>query len=468
MASRPGESPKPGEARCDGESYTQLLNRDSKSVPDFLHEESYRYLGSDDIPTAHYVSREFFDLEIERMWPKVWQMACREEDIPKVGDHVVYEIAHWSFIIARSAPGKIRAYYNSCLHRGRKLRTHGGSVKHFRCPFHGFTWNLDGTLKHIPCRWDFPHIKDEETKLPEARVATWGGFVFINMDDEAPSLEEYLGEDMLAHFERWRLEDCYKVVHVAKIVPANWKATAEAFMEAMHAEVTHPQILPYSGDINGRYDVYGDNVNRNITPMAVPSPLVADNPPTEQQILDDLVNTSGRINDEGADDRLLVPEGMTARQFMAQMSRDAFSAEDGYDYSDTSDAELLDAMVYNVFPNLSPWGGFVPNIIYRWRPDGANVHSCLMEVMFLKRVPKKGPRPEPCKMRMLSANEAWSTAAELGALGPIFDQDMGNLPYVQEGMRTSKKQAISLANYQEIRIRHFHQTLEKYVYGNGQ
>ena len=458
------QAKNPGAGCYDAPTYTELLDADSGTVPDFLYEEHFDAIGLEDVPVEHYTSAEFFALEAERMWPRVWQMACREEEIARPGDFHVYEILDYSFLVVRQDDGGIKAFYNSCLHRGRKLRTASGSAKQFRCPFHGFTWSRDGSLAKIPCPWDFPQVADRDMTLPEARVDTWGGFVFINMDESAVPLTDYLGV-LPEHFADWDLEDTYKVVHVAKRVPANWKATAQAFMEAYHAEVTHPQIMPYSGDINGRYDLYGDHVSRNITPMAVPSPVLGDKRPGEQEILDELVGTSGRITDENAADRLMVPEGMTARDFMAEMNRNVFGGEDGYDYSDRSDAEMLDAIVYNVFPNFSPWGGYVPNIVYRWRPDGWNPHSCLMEVMFLKRVPKNGERPKPAKMRLLGDDEAWSEAAELGALGPIFDQDMGNLPYVQAGMRASKRGSVMLANYQESRIRHMHQTLMKYIDG---
>ncbi|MEO0996904.1 MAG: aromatic ring-hydroxylating dioxygenase subunit alpha [Pseudomonadota bacterium] len=464
MAKTKHQAGTPGAGEYDGLTYTELLETDAGTVPDFLSREQFAPLGFDEVPVEHFTSQEFFNLEAERMWPRVWQMACREEDIPRPGDFHVYEILDWSLLIARQDDGSIKAFYNSCLHRGRKLKTKGGSAKQFRCPFHGFTWNTDGSLKRIPCPWDFPQVKPADFTLPEARVDTWAGFVFVNMDADAMPLADYL--DVLPeHFEGWDLANTSKVVHVGKIVPANWKATAEAFMEAYHAEVTHPQIMPYSGDINGRYDIYGDHVSRNITPMATPSPVLGDKRPAEQEILDELVGTSGRIIEEEGGDKLLVPEGMTARAFMAQMNRNAFAAEDGYDYGDKSDAEMLDAIVYNVFPNFAPWGGYVPNIVYRWRPNGWDSHSCLMEVMFLKRVPKGTARPRPAPYRLLGDDEAWSDAAELGALGPIFDQDMGNLPYVQAGMRASKRGHITLAGYQESRVRQMHQTLMKYIDG---
>jgi hypothetical protein len=117
-----------------------------------------------------------------------------------------------------------------------------------------------------------------------------------------------------------------------------------------------------------------------------------------------------------------------------------------------------------VFPNFAPWGGFMPNIVYRWRP-GTTPDSCLMEVRILARVKKGEPIPRSVPMHFLTADEKWTAAAEIGILGDVFEQDMANLPFVQEGLHASKNGLVNFANYQEIRIRQFHQTLDKYLSG---
>ncbi|RMF10035.1 MAG: aromatic ring-hydroxylating dioxygenase subunit alpha [Alphaproteobacteria bacterium] len=437
-----------------------LLDQETRPVPDFLRETINFDLGNDPIPAERYTSEAFHRLEVERMWTKVWQMACREEEIPEPGDHIVYDIADKSILVVRTGTGAIRAYHNSCLHRGRQLRSEDGSVNEFRCPFHGFTWDLEGRMTRLPTTWDFPHVAPDKFCLPEVKVGTWGGFVFINMDPDCMPLEEYL-KPLPRHFERWDLANAYKAVHVAKVVPANWKATAEAFMEAFHSQDTHPQILVYTGDINSQYDVFDPDgmVNRAIHAMAVPSPYVEK--ATDQEVVDAIVETSGRM--DGGTEALEVPEGKTARAFMGDINRRVFGQMAGEDYSDITDCEVLDAIVYNVFPNFAPWGGFNPNIIYRWRPNGNDPNSCLMEVMILMRFPKDQERPAPVPVHWLGEDEPWTNAPELGALGAVFEQDMGNLPYVQRGLRASESGRVQLASYQESRIRHFHYLLGKFV-----
>jgi len=446
-------------ARCPGETYQDLLRSDSARAPDSLASESARDLGTDPIPASRYTSTEFFELECERLWPRVWQAACREEDIPSAGDYVVYDIVGRSVLVVRGEDGDIRAFHNSCLHRGRRLATEPGNARAFRCGFHGWTWNLDGSIRSVPCRWDFAHLADGELALPAVRTGTWGGFVFINMDPGAIPLEEYL-EVLPAHFERWRLEDCYKAVHVAKEIRCNWKVAMEAFMESYHVVATHPQILPVFADASAQYDVYGDHVNRNLAAFGSPSPHLGQAAPGDAEVVAGMLSLMGRrgTQPEGGVDR-------GARAALGAMNRRSFARAFGGDYEAVTDAETLDAIVYNVFPNFSPWGGFAPNIVYRWRPVERSVDACLMEVMILKRCRPDRPRPAPVSMRLLGPDEPWSAAEELPVLGAVIDQDMSNMPHVQEGLLASKTGDVHLGAYQEVRIRHFHRTLGKYLGG---
>jgi nitrite reductase/ring-hydroxylating ferredoxin subunit len=445
-----------GIARCPGPSYQQLLEADSRTVPDVLASESSCDLGTRPIAAERYTSQTFFDLEVERLWPRVWQMACREEDIPEVGDFQVYDIVGQSFLVVRSTPDRIRAFYNSCLHRGRRLATCDGHVEQFRCGFHGWTWRLDGTLKSLPCRWDFPQLEDAALTLPEIRVATWGGFVFVNMEAGAPPLEDFL-EVLPGHFERWRLEDCVKIAHVAKVIRANWKIAQEAFMESYHVIATHPQILPVFADASAQYDVYGAHVNRNLGAFAASSPHLGEGRVAPPDIVRGMLEMWGR---EGA---VASDEVTQARAALGDLNRDTFSRAFGVEHDHATDAELLDAIVYNVFPNFAPWGGFAPNIVYRWRPLDRQVDACIMEVMLLRRHRPDRPRPPPAAVHWLRDDEPWSAAAELPILGPVIDQDMDNMPHVQEGLLASGTGRVELGRYQEVRIRHFHRTLDRYL-----
>ena len=440
-----------------GEAWDELARNDSRRVPAFLLEDQSRFLGSEPLSPDRYVSAEFFQRELERMWPNVWQFAARVEELPDAGDTVLYENAGRSYILARQPDGSIRAFHNVCLHRGRKLRTSNGHVKELRCPYHAFTWKLDGSIHQVPCRWDFAHLKDEDLQLPEAQVEQWAGYVFIKENEGGPSLAEYL--DVLPeHFKRWEHERRYTSQWAGKVVKANWKAVAEAFMEAFHVIATHPQIMPFTGDANSKYNLYGDHVNLAITPFGDTSPHLQGENLTQQEVINAFLKYNGRVVPKG--ESIMVPEGKTARETMGTFNRQRFSQLSGQDLEHASDAELQDALTYNVFPNFSPWGGFSPAVVYRWRPWPDQNHT-LMEVRVLDYIPADGPAPRAVPMQMLGDDENWASA--LGVLGSILDQDMGNLPHVQTGMQASKTGKLHLANYQESRIRHFHQTLDKYL-----
>ena len=452
--------------RCpDAPSVQDLLDRETRPVPEILREERYSDMGSEPLDVSRYTSREFHELEKKHVWPKVWQMACREEEISHVGDFVVYEINDYSLIVVRSAEDRIRAFHNVCLHRGRKLSTGCGNVESFRCAYHGFNWTIDGELESAICDWDFPHLTKENMSLPDAKVDTWGGFVFVNLDTNAQPLAEYLGS-MPEHFKNWRYETKYKVAHVAKRINANWKAALEAFIEAYHVVATHRQIMPQTGDANTQYDNYeGENFNRMITPFAVASPHL-DPPPSEQEILESMTLGDTRVFAEEMPG-LVVPEGMTARAYFSDILRQGVKEASGIDISSATDSEMLDAIQYFVFPNYFPWGGQAQNIIYRFRPWNDDPDWCFMEVMLLTDPPAGQPRPEPAEMHVLADDESWMEAPELGALCRIFDQDEDNLVEVQTGLKASVTGTVQLGNYQDSRIRDLHNLLDKYIAEGG-
>lgn len=443
-------SDRPSRARSEGISYQQLLDTDTHVVPDCLREESAPFQGDQDVPVAYYTGRDHHEMEKEKLWSRVWQFACREEHIPEAGDTYVYEIADRSYLVVRGPDGAIRAFPNACLHRGRALRDAAGRTPELRCSFHGFCWNLDGSLKQVPCPWDFPQIDEEAFDLPQVRVATWAGFVFVNPDPDAEAFEDFLGV-MAEHFARWDLESRFVEVHVAKRIACNWKIAQEAFSEAFHVVATHPQLLPGIGDANSQYDVWG-NVSRAITPNGTPSPHLSW-VPTEQEMFDSMVD---RRLDE--DPVLSVPDGMTARQLSAQASREALRPIVGASIDQYSDAELVDSLDYSLFPNFHPWGGF-NRIVYRFRPNGDDHRTCIMECLYLS--PFDGERPPPAPVHWLDFDDDWMAADELGSLARVFDQDSFNMPRVMAGLLSATKPGLTLGLYQESKLRQFYALLER-------
>ncbi len=439
--------------RSPGLTYQQLLDEDTHPVPDVLREQSPRDFGLEDVPIERYISAEWHAREVERLWKRVWQFACREEDIPEPGDHCRYDIAGMSFLIVRNEDGAIKCYPNACLHRGRMLKEFDGHTSELRCPFHGFCWSLDGQLTDVPARWDFPQIRDEDWALPEIPTATWGGFVFINPDRNCDPFEDFIA-DLARQFERWDLSKCYKQAHVAKVMPCNWKICQEAFCEAYHVNGTHPQILEALGDVNSQVDVW-DNCARVITPSWTPSPLLEEQPSVEAIIRANLDIRAGEPVPE-------VPDGMSLRAWSAANARETVRAEAGDLVDRYCDAEMIDNLDYTLFPNFHPWGAF-NRIVYRFRPNGNDHRSCIMECIML--APFTGERPAPAPVRWLAEDEPWSLA--LGFLGKVFEQDAFNMPRVQEGLESTYKPGVTLASYQESKVRWLHHKLSEWVEGDA-
>lgn len=432
-----------------------LLDADSAAVPAALRDTAAAEVPGGGPEVARYTAPAFAEAEAAGLWSRVWQMACREEQLPQVGDCLVYDCARLSLVVVRTAPDRIRAFHNACLHRGTQLRAGPGRITELRCPFHGFTWALDGRLAAVPCRWDFPDLDEEAFCLPEAQVGSWGGFVFVNPDPSAEPLERYL-EILPEHFRTWPLEDRVATAHVVRRLACNWKVAVEAFIEAWHTVAVHPQLLRTTGDTQTQYDVWPGvhHVSRMVTPVAVPSEHVG------RPVDDDEIVAAMFLTQEAPP---AVPEGSSARRVLAEESRRALTARTGWDASALSDAEALDGIEYFLFPNFMPWAGYTTPLVYRFRPDGDDPDRSLMDVMLLDPVPADGPRPAPSPTRVLADTETWADAPELGYLGRILNQDTATVGRVQRGLRTTVRPRLALSQYQESRIRHFHATLDRYL-----
>ena len=500
-----------GTNRSRGLSCQELLKSDSKYVPASLKKESPVDHAPISVGVDRYFTREFHDLEVEKLWSRVWQLACHEDDIPGVGDALSYDIASRSYVIVRTGEDEFSAYPNACRHRGRRLIE--GCKKGLgalRCPFHGWSWHLDGQLREVPCHWDFPSVSEASHSLPKVKTGRWGGFVFINPDPDAEPLEAFLG-NIDEHWTTLPFERRYKAVHVAKKLPCNWKIAQEAFMESYHVVATHPTLLMEMGDANSQYDSFG-TLSRAISPQGIASPHVeaqlAGEPHSDttpftafrhpitgdyyERLEEDRIRLTKKDGRSGIFNSKAEPlEGelpnadlhvcnwfggrltsemeaakhvfgalpvADARTRRAAARREQLRPLMGDEIDKVCDAELVDSIYYSIFPNISPWGCFNP-IFYRFRPDGDNPEQCIHEVMFMLPVPAGQDRPPAAPIRWLGVDDDYLEAPELGSLAKVFNQDQLNLRAVQQGLRSVPEGSITLAEYQETKIRHFHATL---------
>src|SRR5262245_18300263 len=168
-----------------------------------------------------YISEDYARAERDKLWTKVWQQVGRVEEIPEVGNYLSYDILDDSIVVVRAAPDKLRAFYNVCAHRDRRLvdcpagakNACGQAGKAFVCGFHGWAFDPEGVCAHVPDRETWKRsLTRENTRLMDVKVDTWGGWIWINMVPKCEPLRQYLepAASMLDPFElqnqryRWR------------------------------------------------------------------------------------------------------------------------------------------------------------------------------------------------------------------------------------------------------------------------
>lgn len=443
----------------------QVLETDRSAPAPTMLEHGPTDVGVEPIAASRYYSPAFFELERERLWPKVWQFACWTHDIPEAGDVYVYRILEKSILVARQRDGSVKAFLNACLHRGRELCDKDDHVRQFKCPYHHFTYALDGRLTVVPSAWDFPQFKVGEQSLPEVRVDEWNGFIFVNFDPDAAPLKEFLGDRFLT---QWAGQDFvgtrYKAVHVAKRMRVNWKTARDAFMEGYHGPAVHvgSDNLTLGNKDPGaatQVDVFPDSPHTSRFHMAmgvqVPGVEKADPSPEEAVtyfcsfLLPDQTEIEGKIL-----------EGETFRDACARIARKAHALRMGVDTSQVSNAEALDAIEYAVFPNFMVWQGLMWPLVYRFRPLGPE--ECVWETMLL--LPFEGERPPSAKVRNLGPEQSWNEAQELGVLALILSQDDENMEPTQRGLHNLSTGMIQPSAYQEAQIRHFNRALSQYLH----
>jgi len=234
------------------------------SVTSALDTVPFRVTNPELIPSQRYHDEAFFRLENEKVWPHVWQMACRLEEIPEVGDYTVYTILDKSVILIHTKDG-VKAFHNACRHRGVRLASGPGNCARqgFICPFHGWRWNAEGENTFVFGRqvWNPELLDRAEIDLAPCRIEFWGGCAFINFDDNAPSLLESLGpvaERLNArNVDKLKMDWWYGTV-----LPTNWKLAMEAFQEGYHTMKTHPQLHKLSA-LGNPYGIDSDGLVMN-------------------------------------------------------------------------------------------------------------------------------------------------------------------------------------------------------------
>lgn len=406
----------------------------------------------DAIPKERYTSPDYMKREWEGMWTKVWLLGCREDDIPNPGDHIVTEIGRESILLVRQRDGSARAFFNVCQHRGNLL-VHGAhepkeGADDFRCRYHNWRYGLDGRFADIPDLETFPQGAPACGGLISLPCDRWGSFVWFSLNPRAEPLREYLGvipEHLDPyHFDRMALTE-WKTVEW----DCNWKASVDAFNESYHVQGTHPQLLYYLDDLDIQIDCLGRH-SRYLIAFGVLSPRVispSEIPPPIKSMM----------RDAGMDPASYEGSIYNARESIQKFKRENGSKQ-GRDYSSLNDDQLTDDYHYTIFPNITMNVHADDMMMFRQRPHPDDPNKMFFDYfMFkLKDHDFDAAAYERPRHRQYKHGET--------SLGLVINQDAYNLKFVQQGMNSAGYSGLWLGD-QELRIRHFHQTLEDYLAG---
>jgi len=436
-------------------------------------------LGEAFVPKGRYVDPAFLQLEYEQLFPKVWQMACREEEIPDVGSFLEYKIGDQSIIVVRSAVDRIQAFHNSCIHRGSRLIQQSGCVQEFRCPFHGWRYGLDGKCTFIHLEDEFDPRPDEFKRLREVRCETWGGWVFVNMDLDAEPLLDWL-DPLPAALGPFRPEDMRYAWHKRTILPANWKTAIDAFIEGYHTPATHPQYIRLS--VTGERDASPCSVEEyEYAPYNPTFPLrnhsrfvfgVREDAPVAGAAarggpeliralvayqLDQLRALNNEYDLKAAEELCRRDLGDVPPYVAFGELRHKYAVEAGVDVPELTMEQIGAGQGdWHMFPtmvNLVEPGSILG---YRSLPNGDDPDSCIFDVWSLYFYPEgKAPKVE------LEFVERWKE----GDFGEVLTQDFTNMAAVQLGMHSRGFDGPWLNRKQEMSVHNAHRIADRFLFG---
>jgi phenylpropionate dioxygenase-like ring-hydroxylating dioxygenase large terminal subunit len=433
---------------------------------------------ADFVPAAGYVSRDIVQLEKEKLWPRVWLIAARQEQFKQAGDFVTFDIADESIVIVQNKTDELRAYYNVCQHRGRRLvQAESGNLgSQFVCGFHAWRYDLEGTPTYIRNREDWAgceNFSESALALKPVKLDTWAGWVWISMNPDIEPLLDYLapvpGLYRNFEFERCRI-GWYKTV----VAPCNWKTVIDAFNEAYHTEGTHPQLIKYGvaqkvpAVAFGRHTSLRVSRNDTSTEGSILKQTKRDLRKHLHAIGQELYSTLHALYTEHfvrAAARLAeeLPEDAPAGDVMQAFKR--FHREEmektGAHWPDKlTDAEVTEAGgTWHIFPNTIVLAAYDGALWYRLRPNGDSPDSCLFDIWWLGRY---APGKEPPIQ-----HDFYASPAEFAGQNRFLEQDFGNLEQVQKGMKSRGFTGGRTNPFQETAVSHLHEVLYDYLFDEG-
>ena len=205
---------------------------------------------------SYYTSQDILARERDRIFAQHWIGVGREEQLPEPGSYFLADIAGESLIVVRDAGGDIRAHYNVCRHRGTRMceepsgRFKGSIV----CPYHAWTYGLDGQLKTARNMREVPDFKESDYPLRSVAVTVWEGFIFLNLEAQPEPFGRALAP-LMGHFRKWTIGVLREARAIDYELECNWKLIFQNYSECYHCPLVHPQLDRISPWDSGRNDL---------------------------------------------------------------------------------------------------------------------------------------------------------------------------------------------------------------------
>ena len=192
------------------------------------------------LPPVCYTDEGFLQLEIEKLFRKEWHCLGRSDEIPVTGDFFTVDLVGEPLVVIRQADGEIEVLSNVCRHRGMPVAEGSGNCKKLRCPYHAWTYNIDGTLRNAPLV--AKELLDKNCRLPVLPSRCWQGFVFASLDPQAEWPMQSL-ELLESHNKNYHIIEMHHGTCFSEVWQCNWKSLVENFVDGYHLSVVHPETL---------------------------------------------------------------------------------------------------------------------------------------------------------------------------------------------------------------------------------
>jgi Rieske 2Fe-2S family protein len=214
-------------------------------------------VGAKTLPGRYFTSQEIFAAELERIYSERWLVVGRAERVQQAGDYFLATIGTESLILVRDGQGSVNAFFNVCRHRGTRLCTDesGRFSASIQCPYHAWTYGLDGRLLRVPLMDGTPGFDKSAYPLHRPALAEWEGFLLVNLSRQPEPFAEAFAP-LLGKFSAWELPRLRVVERITYEVKANWKLIVQNYSECYHCPLIHPDLARKTPYRSGQNDLF--------------------------------------------------------------------------------------------------------------------------------------------------------------------------------------------------------------------